>query len=109
VLRTSNAYVFHDPKIAAQQGRPSNTDFRCGPPDAYKNGSGARLNGARVTRGEPPRGPPVPMSASAIAPRSEHGSAGGAKLSAAERAAIVARMDAGTATPADWAAWKGSL
>jgi hypothetical protein len=30
VVRTSNAYVFCDPKIAAQRGRPSNTDFRSG-------------------------------------------------------------------------------
>ena len=27
VLRTSNAYIFHDPKIAAQQSRPSNHRF----------------------------------------------------------------------------------
>lgn len=32
-----------------------------------------------------------------------------AKLSSAERAAIVARMNAGTATKADWAAWLDNL
>ena len=29
VLRTSNAYVFHDPKLAEQEGHPSNTEFPC--------------------------------------------------------------------------------
>jgi hypothetical protein len=48
VLRTSNAYVFHDPKTAAQKGRPSNIDNRCGPPDAYRKKDGARLDGAQV-------------------------------------------------------------
>ena len=49
VLRTSNAYVFRDPKTAERQGRPSNTEFRCGPPDDYKKqGGGARLDGAQV-------------------------------------------------------------
>jgi hypothetical protein len=71
VVRTSNAYVFHDPAIAAQRGRPSNTEFRSEPLDANKNitarptypqpsGSppqpsqgGARLAGARVTQEAP--------------------------------------------------------
>jgi len=52
---------------------------------------------------------PLPAERPAIAPQREHGSAAGAKLSAAERAAIVGRMDARTATRADWVAWKGSL
>jgi DNA-binding MarR family transcriptional regulator len=68
VVRTSNAYVFHDPKLAAQRGRPSNTEFRSGPPDTNTNKDigpsypqpsasppqpsqgGARLAGARVTQ-----------------------------------------------------------
>ena len=33
----------------------------------------------------------------------------GAKLSPAERAAIVSRMDAGTATKADWELWSRDL
>jgi hypothetical protein len=37
VLRTSNAYVFSDPKAAEQKGRPSNTDFWSGSPDAFNN------------------------------------------------------------------------
>jgi hypothetical protein len=109
LLRTSNAYVFHDPKIAAQQGRPSNTEFRCGPLDAYKKQSGARLDGAQVTQGETSRAPPMPTEEPEVAPQREHASGGGAKLSPAERAVIVGRMDAGLATPADWAAWKDSL
>jgi hypothetical protein len=40
---------------------------------------------------------------------SRHVAAGGAMPSATERAAIVARMDAGTATKADWMAYKRGL
>ena len=78
VLRTSNAYVFHDPKIAAQQGRPSNTDFRCGPPNAHKK-------------------QPVIQAAAARA-----------RLTPAERAALIARLDSNP-TKADWAAYRREL
>jgi hypothetical protein len=104
VLRTSNAYVFHDPKLAEQQGRPSNTEIRCGPLDAYKKGSGAR-----VTSAETSQAPPVPTEKPEVAPRREHGSGARAKLAPAERAAIVGRMDAGTASRADWVAWERDL
>jgi hypothetical protein len=78
VVRSSNAYVFHDPKMAALRGRPSNTEFRSGPLDANKNiaagatypqprsprpqpsESGARLAGAQVMQdllGKLPRFP----------------------------------------------------
>jgi Helix-turn-helix domain len=33
VVRTSNAYVFSDPKTAAPQGNPSKSKFYAGPPD----------------------------------------------------------------------------
>ena len=33
----------------------------------------------------------------------------GARLTSTERAAIVGRMDAGTATKADWLAWEREL
>jgi hypothetical protein len=38
VLRTSNAYVFHDPKAAER----SKTEIRSGPPNNYKNTSAIR-------------------------------------------------------------------
>lgn len=46
VIRTSNAYVFRDPKAAEQQGKSSKTEFRSGPPDGFKNhpSSTARLD-----------------------------------------------------------------
>ena len=44
-----------------------------------------------------------------LALQREHVAADGAMPSATERAAIVARMDAGTATKADWAAYKDLL
>jgi hypothetical protein len=44
-----------------------------------------------------------------LALQTEQVAAGGAMPSATERAAIVARMDAGTATKADWVAYKDLL
>jgi len=125
VLRTSNAYVFHDPKIAAQQGRPSNTDFRCGPSDAHKKQptiqpaaseptSGARLDGARVIQEESSQqeestqAPPVPPDRPAIAPEGSMALPARARLTPAERAALVARLDT-TPTKADWAAYRCEL
>jgi hypothetical protein len=101
VLRTSNAYVFHDPKVAEQRGRPSNTEFRCEPLNAYKKKSGARLSGARVTleralQGERDR--QVQRSGSTI----------GARLTPAERAALAARLDTNP-TKADWDLWSRDL
>ena len=58
VLRTSNAYVFHDPKAAERQGRPSNTEIRCGPPDLKKEKGGAPLAAARVIQAETSPAPP---------------------------------------------------
>jgi hypothetical protein len=53
--------------------------------------------------------PLVPPEPPKVAPQREHASEVRAKLSPLERAAIVSRMDAGTATKADWVAWKDSL
>jgi hypothetical protein len=119
VLRTSNAYVFHDPKVAEQQGRPSNTDFRCGPSDAHKKqpviqlatsepASGARLDGARVTQEAPPPPPSVPTEPPAIAPEGSTALLARTKLTPAERAALVARLDANP-TRADWALYDREL
>ena len=46
---------------------------------------------------------------SAVALQREHGAADGARLSAAERAALVARQDGGIAATADWALWRRDL
>jgi len=51
VLRTSNAYVFRDPKSAVSHGKPSKSEFKTGLLDASfkkETGGGARLVGAPV-------------------------------------------------------------
>jgi hypothetical protein len=51
VVRTSNAYVFRDPRTRGCGGNPSKSDFRSGPLDTslkQEGGSGARLVGAPV-------------------------------------------------------------
>jgi hypothetical protein len=51
VVRTSNAYVFRDPKALALRGNSSKSDFRTEPLDPsfkQEGGSGARLVGAPV-------------------------------------------------------------
>jgi hypothetical protein len=108
VVRTSNAYVFHDPRAVERQGQPSNTEIRGEPPNGYlKQESGARLAGARVIR-EPPRQPPG-AAETQFALQREHAAGSGALLSAVERAVIEARQNAGTATAADWEAWRRDL
>jgi|SRR6516225_735845 hypothetical protein len=108
VLRTSNAYVFHDPKMAAQQGRPSNTEIRCEPLDAYKKQrSGARCS-ARVMQEELPMALPVPFDRPPIARQREHGSGAGANLSPAEHAALIARLDT-KPTKDDWVRYNAWL
>jgi hypothetical protein len=111
VVRTSNGYRLLDP-LDREPGRRG--WFRCKsenpaqPQNQEKKNNGARLAGARVMqeRASPaPAVPPEPL----IAPQREHGSETGAMLSAEERAAIVARMDAGTATRADWVVWTAAL
>ncbi|MBO0735239.1 MAG: helix-turn-helix domain-containing protein [Alphaproteobacteria bacterium] len=109
VIRTSNGYSFRDP-LDRQPGRkgyksenptrPQNRDSKLG---------GARLPGARVTQGTLPLAAPVPSGKSAIAPKREHGSPVRSRLSPTERAAIVARQNAGIATRADWDAWTADL
>ena len=109
VVRSSNAYRFLDP-LDRMRGRKSpKSENRIGPQNRSLKSQGARLDGARVMSEEPSRAPSVPSEPPATAPQREHGSAAGAKLSVAERAAIVSRMDAGTATGADWAAWERDL
>jgi hypothetical protein len=105
VIRTSNAYRLIDPLTRDPGRKGYKSENPTGPPELKLKKEGARLDGAQVMQEEPSQASLVPPEPPAIAPRREHGSRVGAKLSPAERAAIVARMDAGMATRADWALW----
>ena len=109
VVRTSNAYRFLDPLDRMCGRKACKSENPTGPQNQDKNQEGARRDGARLIQGESPEAPPMPLDRPEDAPQREHGSVARAKLSPAERAAIVARMDAGTATKADWAAWSANL
>jgi hypothetical protein len=101
VVRTSNGYTFTDP-LERELGRKTyKSENRSGPQNQDLKKDGARLVGARVMQEELPQPPPVQMKPSAIAPRGEHGSGDGARLSPAERAALVERLDS-SPTRADW-------
>lgn len=116
VVRTSNAYRFLDPldrirgtSLALTRRKPAKSENRTGPQNRDLKSQGARLDGARVMQGEPYQAAPVPAEPPEVALRREHGGEVRAKLSLAERAAIVARMDAGAATRADWATWTAAI
>jgi len=95
VIRTSNAYRFTDP-LEREPGRRvwCKSENRTGPQNRDLNPQGARLDGARV------------MQEGAL--QGEHGSAAGAKLTPAERAALVARLDSNP-TKTDWALYSRDL
>ena len=105
VLRTSNGYRLVDP-LNREPGRRiwCKSENRTGPQNQEKKTERARLDGAQVIQGETSQAPPE-QTERPVALQREHGPVGGALLSAAERAAIVARMDAGTATKPDWDRW----
>jgi len=105
VLRTSNGYRFVDP-LERESGRRAwcKSENPMRPQNQEKKKDGARLHGAQVIQDESSQAPPEQVEPP-LALQREHGPAGGALLSAAERAAIVARMDAGTATKPDWDRW----
>ena len=111
MIRTSNGYRFPDP-LDREPGRRGyaacKTENPAGPLNREKKISGARLDGARVRSGETLPASPE-QTEPLLALQREHGSEGSAPLSAPERAAIVVRMDDGTATKADWAAYKDLL
>lgn len=65
--------------------------------------------GAQVTQEKALLTKAYTSTEAATALQREHGGKIAGNLSLAERAAIVARMDAGTATRADWQAWQASL
>jgi hypothetical protein len=103
VIRISNGYTFGDP-LDREPGRkayksdyptrPQNRDFKNQPK------GGAHLVGAQVIRGEPPFSPPQTI-APPLALQREHGIGAGVRLTPSERAALVAKMDRGEASPAD--------
>src|SRR6516162_10056451 len=109
VIRTSNGYSFVDP-LEREPGRRvwCKSENPTRPQNREKQKDGARLDGAQVMQEETSQSPPE-QTERPLALRREHGSAGGALLSNAERAAIVARMDAGTATKPDWDRWLHDL
>ena len=110
VIRTSNGYRFADP-LDRDAGRRvwCKSENPTGPQNREKQKDGARPDGARVIQEETSRAPPVPAESPAVALQREHTQPGGGLLSDAERAAIVARQDASTATAADWAAYSRDL
>ena len=69
VIRTSNGYQFLDP-LGREPGRRvwCKSENPPRPQNREKRQYEARLDGARVTQGEPPRPPPVPPEPPAIAP-----------------------------------------
>jgi len=111
VVRTSNGYRFTDP-LDSEPGRRvwCKSENRSRPQNRDLKKYGARLDGAQVIQDKLPQPPPLPTAElPAIALQREHDIAGQARLSPSERAAIVGRMDAGTATKADWLAWECEL
>jgi len=99
VLRSSNGYQFVDTVPSCK------TDSASGPPNRFNKKDGAHCRAQLL---EPPVPPPVPAEPKIAAERST-AAADGAKLPVAERAAIVARMNAGVASKADWAAYERDL
>ena len=95
VIRTSNAYQLLDP-LARDPGRRAwcKSENPARPQNRDSKPEGARLDGARVM--------------SEVALQGERGSAARAKLSPAERAALIARLDT-RPTKADWLAWEQEL
>jgi hypothetical protein len=107
VHRSSNGYRFIDPLSREPGRRGYKSENPTGPQNQDLKRSGARLNGAQVMQEEPPRPPPVPPERPEVAPRQEHGAVG-ARLSAAERAALLARLDT-KPCKADWALYNHEI
>jgi hypothetical protein len=94
VVRTSNAYRFLDPLTAMRGRKPAKSENRSRPQNQDLKSEGARLDGAQVMQKAPLQG--------------EHGNTIGARLTPAERAALVTRLDSNP-TKADWLAWEGEI
>ena len=110
VVRTSNAYHFTDP-LDCEPGRRvwHKSENRTGPQNRNLKKEVARLDGAPAMQVEPSQSPPAPLERAASATKGSTTLPVRAKLSPAERAAIVSRMDGGTATKADWRAWEREI
>ena len=111
VIRTSNAYQFLDP-LEREPGRRGyvacKTENPARPPNQERKIDGARLDGAQFIQEETSRAPPGQTGRTALLANRSNGAAR-APLTATERVAIVARMDAGTATKVDWDLWNRDL
>jgi hypothetical protein len=111
VIRTSNGYRFLDPleRDPGKRGYAAyKTENPARPLNQEKKIDGTRPDGAQVLQEETSWAPPEHNKRSPIALHREHVT-GGAPLSTAQRAALVARMDAGTATVSDWTAYSRDL
>jgi len=108
VIRTSNAYQFLDP-LDREPGRRvwCKSENPAQPQNQEKKKDGARLDGAQVMQEETSQAPPEQTEPS-LALQREHGPAGGALLSAAERTALIARLDT-KPTRTDWDLWNRDL
>jgi len=110
VIRTSNGYRFTDP-LDREPGRRGwcKSENPAGPQNREKQKDGARLDGAQVISEKAPQAPPEQTEKPEFALQREHADPNGVRLSDSERAAIVARQDAGTATAVDWALYRRAL
>jgi hypothetical protein len=94
VIRTSNGYRFLDP-IEREPGRKAyKSENRTGPQNTYIKKEGGGGWRRRVIQKDALQGEP--------------GSGGGAKLTPAERAALIVRLDTNP-TKTDWALWSRDL
>ena len=108
VIRTSNGYRFLDP-LDREPGRKNyKSENPTGSQNRDKKIEGARLDGARVMQEEVPGAALVPLERPAIARQHEHGSEARAKLSPAEHAALIARLDT-KPTKDDWVRYSAWL
>jgi hypothetical protein len=105
VIRTSNAYRFVDPLTRDPGRKGYKSENPAGPQNRDLKKKGARLDGARFMQEEPSQAPPVSTEPPEVAPQREHASGVRVRLSPAERAALVARLDTNP-TQADWLAWE---
>jgi hypothetical protein len=109
VIRSSNGYRFLDPLDREPSRRVwCKSENPARPPNRERKIDGARRLGARFMQEETSRAPPEQTERPAIALQQEHGSTGGALLSAAERTALIARLDS-KPTKADWDLWGTDL
>ena len=109
VIRTSNGYQLLDP-LDREPGRRvwCKSENPARPQNREKQEDGAPLAAARVMQKKPSQAPPEQTGPPAIALRREHAAADGARMSDAERAALVARLDT-KPTSADWNCYNRDL